>query len=202
MQGTQIHDRSGSPALIGIVLVIVGVGILGLRQAGVDAAGLIADAGWPFFVILPGLVLMAAAIFPAPPAGLGFAIAGSIVTTVGLILLYQDTTDHWESWAYAWALLPTASGVATLLYGLAFRRQDLIAGGLRIVAVGVAMFLAGFWFFETIFESGRTPIDLSTWWPVIVIGLGVLITLTALVHPSRSGSGSTGDVPPLGGDRP
>ena len=53
---------------------------------------------------------------------MGFAIAGSIVTTVGSVLLYQQTTGHWESWAYAWALVgPGAAGLGMLVYGLLFR---------------------------------------------------------------------------------
>ena len=57
------------------------------------------------------------------PRGLGFAIAGTIVTTIGFLLLYQDSTGHWESWAYAWALLTLAAGLGTLIYGLAIGRR-------------------------------------------------------------------------------
>ena len=40
----------------------------------------------------------------------GLAIAGSIVTVSGLILLIQDATAHYESWAYAWALVFPGAG--------------------------------------------------------------------------------------------
>ena len=49
----------------------------------------------------------------------GMVIGGTVVTTVGLVLLYQDQTGRWESWAYAWALVgPAASGLGLVLWGL------------------------------------------------------------------------------------
>ena len=83
----------------GIVLVVAGGVVLAARQAGFEVGNLVADGGWALFIIVPGLALLATAFVPTPPQGLGFAIAGSVVTTVGLILLYQETTETWESWA-------------------------------------------------------------------------------------------------------
>jgi hypothetical protein len=187
MQATESGRRSGSPAVLGMLLVIVGLAGLGLRQAGVDVGELVGDGGWPFLIIIPGLALLAAAVVPAPPHGLGFAIAGSIVTTVGLILLYQNATGHWESWAYAWALLTAAAGVGTFIYGLAIGRRDLVGNGVRLAAIAGVLFVAGFWFFESIFDSGRAPLDIEAWWPVILVGIGAVITVTAVLRPNRGG---------------
>lgn len=203
MQGTHMRRHTDAPAALGIVLVIVGVAAFALRQAGVDVANLVEDAGWQFFIIIPGLFLLAMAVVTAPPRGLGFAIAGSIVTTVGLILLYQESADHWESWAYAWALIPGAAGVATTVYGLASRSSELVANGLRLAGVAGVLFVAGFWLFETIFESGRVPADLGTWLPVLVTGLGALIIVSALMGSSRSTPETPAeDAPTQGGNRP
>ena len=50
--------------------------------------------------------------------GSGLTVAGSIVTMVGLVLLYQNATGNWKGWAYAWALVgPGGSGLGMLLYG-------------------------------------------------------------------------------------
>ena len=47
-------------------------------------------------------------------------VGGTVATTVGLVLLYQNNTGHWESWAYAWALVgPAASGLGLALWGAA-----------------------------------------------------------------------------------
>jgi hypothetical protein len=143
------------------------------------------------FVIVPGLVLLGASVVPAAPNGVGFAIAGSIVTIVGLLLAYQEATDHWESWSYAWALVgPGGAGVGMLGYGLLYRQADLVGVGVRLVGISLAIFVVGFLFFESIFDNGRVPTDLGTWWPVGVIGLGVLLLIGAVLDPSRRRDGS------------
>lgn len=59
------------------------------------------------------------AFFLTPDAGRGLAVAGGIVTMTGTILLIQNTTGLWASWAYAWALIfPTSIGLGLLVYGL------------------------------------------------------------------------------------
>jgi hypothetical protein len=186
MQSTHPGRRTGAPVAVGILLIVAGIAAVVLRQFGLDLLDGIERAGWPLFIIIPGLVLLAMAILPAPPQGLGFAIAGSIVTTVGLLLFYQQSTGHWQSWAYAWALIPAASGFALTIYGLATRHGELVTNGLWVGGVSVVMFATGFWFFETIFESGQAPLDLATWWPVILIGVGLLVTVSAVVTSSRS----------------
>ena len=114
-------ERWNGLALVGALLVVGGVGWFVARELRFDPFAAIADAGWPFFVIIPGVILMASSLIPKPPNGVGFAVAGSIVTTVGLVLLYQESTAHWESWAYGWVLVgPGAAGLGMLLYGLIF----------------------------------------------------------------------------------
>lgn len=195
MQSTHPEARfDRTPAAIGIVFVLVGIVALALRQAGVDVVGYVRDAGWQFFIIVPGLILLAMSIVPVPPRGVGFAIAGSIVTTIGLLLLYQERADHFESWAYAWALIPIAAGLGMLVYGFLARTTELIGTGLRTAAIGAGLFVAGAWFFETTFETGRAPVDLGTWWPVAVIAVGVLIALTALIGRPQSPNNLQGDL--------
>lgn len=179
-------ERWGGVAILGGLLVIVGVGWLVMRELRLDPIGAIAEAGWPYFVIVPGVLLLLLALLPSPPRGLGFAVAGSIVTTVGVVLLYQNTTGHFESWAYAWALVgPAAAGLGMLLYGLVFGQRDLVPIGTRLLAVGAAVFVAGYWFFETIFATGRAPIDLGAWWPVVLVAVGVAVVLVGLLGRGR-----------------
>lgn len=169
--------------IVGSILVLGGIAALALRLAGVDVVDFVGESGWPLFVIVPGLVLLAASLFPAAPRGVGFAIAGSIVTVVGLLLLYQESSGHWESWAYAWALVgPGGAGLGLLAYGLLFRQRDLVTPGLLLVAIAAVLFTGGFWFFETIFDSGRVPADLETWWPVALIGAGVIVLVAGFVR--------------------
>jgi hypothetical protein len=78
-----------------------------------------------------------------------------MITVTGLILLYQDATGHWESWAYAWALIaPGAVGLGLLLFGLLGGRRGLIDAGARAALAGLAIFLVGAVFFELILNIG------------------------------------------------
>jgi hypothetical protein len=173
-------------AVAGAVLVVAGVGWLVVRDLRLDPFAAIADAGWPFFVIIPGVILMLSSLIPKPPGGVAFAIAGSIVTTVGLVLFYQEQTAHWESWAYAWALVgPGAAGLGMSVYGLIFDQRHLVSAGLRLATIASAIFVAGYWFFETVFATGRAPVDLGAWWPVAIIVAGLAVLAIGLESGSR-----------------
>jgi hypothetical protein len=173
-------------AVAGALLVCAGVAWFVSRALGFDPFAAAADAGWPYFVIIPGLTLLVLSLVPKPPRGVGFAIAGAIVTTVGTVLLYQSATGHWESWAYAWALVgPGAAGLGMLAYGLLFRQRDLVPAGARLVAIAAALFVVGYWYFETVFATGSSPIDLGEWWPLVIVAVGLAALLSGLAGRGR-----------------
>jgi hypothetical protein len=173
-------------AVVGGLLVCAGVASVVMRELRFDPFAAVADAGWPFFVIIPGVALLMLSLIPKPPRGLGFAIAGAIVTTVGTVLLYQATTADWESWAYAWALIgPGAAGLGMLAYGLLFRQRELVPAGARLIAIAAGLFVAGYWYFETVFATGRTPIDLGVWWPVVLVAVGLAALVSGLAGRGR-----------------
>ncbi len=182
MQARNSVERWGGLTVLGTILVLVGVGWFVLRELRIDPFAEIADAGWPLFVIIPGVALLIASLVRTPPDGVGLAIAGSIVTTVGIVLGYQQATGHWESWAYAWVLVgPGAAGLGMVVYGLIFGLRDLLASGARLIAIAAAIFVAGYWFFETTFATGRSPIEFGAWWPVVFVGAGLLVLVAGLL---------------------
>jgi len=172
---TPTEMRRNAPTVIGLILILAGGATFLARQAGLDVIGSITEAGWPLLVIIPGVILLIAAIVTRPPDGIGFAIAGAIVTTVGGILFYQQETGDWESWSYVWALIPGAAGLAMVIYGALARIHHLVGKGLRLMAIAGTLFLVGMWYFETVFRSGEAPIDLATWWPLFLIAIGVVV---------------------------
>lgn len=183
--GTQ---RLGGLTVLGALLVILGIGAFLARQAGVDAIQAVTDAGWPFFVIVPGVALLVASFFRRPPEGLGFAIPGAIVTSVGALLLYQQATGHWESWAYAWALVgPGAAGLSMLLYGLFSHDRKVLGTGLALGVISAVLFTVGYWYFETIFDTGRVPVDLGASWPVALVALGVIALVIGFFNRGQTG---------------
>jgi hypothetical protein len=194
MQQTVEPRSVTGPAVFGIVLIVAGGVALVARATGLDVFAAIGPWGWPFFIIVPGLSLLALSIVPARPAGIGFATAGAIVSTVGLILLYQSRTGNWESWAYAWALIPGSVGLALLVYGAFSRHARMVRAGAWMAAVFGSIFVGGAWYFERLFSDDLAGLDPLEWGPLLLIGLGVIIAVRAILLPrtaSRDGTGPT-----------
>jgi len=175
-------ERKGQSASIigGIILVMLGA--IFLLQQIVDF-----DLGrifWPYFVILPGLLCLAAMAF-GDKASSWLAIPGSIVTTVGCILLFQALTGRYETWAYAWALVaPFAVGVGTLLIGLRDDQPSQVASGRTLMAIGLGLFLAFGAFFELIIF--RNSVAAGTIWPLALIAVGLALLFGRIWRPNRA----------------
>jgi hypothetical protein len=170
---TATPDRRGSSgtALLGILLITVGVFFFIGQWLNIDWGA----ATWPFYVIAPGLALMAWGLTQRD--GSGLTVAGSITTMVGLVLLYQNATGHWESWAYAWALVgPGGSGLGMLLYGTRSGNRKMARDGFWQILVAIGLFVAGFIFFEGIIGISGERLPLPEWvLPVAVIAIGLLV---------------------------
>src|SRR5436309_15165143 len=131
--------------VVGGLLVLIGAILLIGQFVRID----IGHYGWPFFVIAPGVLLIVVALTARGAVSEGLAIAGSVIAVSGLILLYQNSTDHFESWAYAWALVfPGAIGVGMILYGLSGGRPGNVRAGARLGGIAGVLFLLGAAFFE------------------------------------------------------
>ena len=110
-------------------------------------------------------------------------IGGAITTTVGLVLLYQDQTGRWESWAYAWALVgPAASGLGLALWGVRSGNGSDLRNGTWGLAGGLGIFAIGFLFLEGVIGIGGDRLALPEWLlPVAVIGIGVVVLGRAML---------------------
>jgi hypothetical protein len=158
---------------VGLVLVSVGGGFLVTRQLGIDLGA----AGWPMFVIVPGLVLFVLAFVIGGRAGTGFAVAGAVVTVTGLILAFQNATGLWATWAYAWALVaPGGVGLGLFVYGALTGQRDIALPGGSALLVGLALFLGFAFFFESVIGlSGDRIEGLDALLALGVVVLGVVI---------------------------
>jgi hypothetical protein len=170
--------------VIGGLFVLVGAILLAGQFVRVD----IGHYGWPFFVIVPGLLILFVALTARGAVSEGLAILGSIVTVTGLILLFQDATDHYESWAYAWALVfPGAIGLGMILYGLTASRPGNVRAGTRLVGIALVLFLLGATFFEGVIGIGGYQLDHTAGvvLGVIIIALGALMLVLNLTSSGR-----------------
>jgi hypothetical protein len=171
-------ERSGSQgaALLGAALIVLGLIFFAAQQLSFD----IGAAAWPFYVIAPGLALVTLGL--TQRRGSGLTIAGSIVTMIGLVLLYQNATDRFESWAYAWALVgPGGTGIGMLLYGSRSGDRKMARDGFWTILTALGLFAAGLVFFEGIIGISGERLPLPGWvLPVAVIVIGVLVLLRGL----------------------
>ena len=175
--------RRGGSSALGVILIVVGLLFLLGQALRIDVGRL----GWPFFVIVPGVVLLAYGVLEARRPTGGLVIPGMIVTTVGLLLLYQNASDHWESWAYAWALVaPTSVGVGIALLGALNGNARQVRGGLWTAGTGLVLFLAFAAFFEgALHISGRDfGVVGSIGFPLVLILVGVLVLVSRLARTS------------------
>src|SRR5262249_30865654 len=104
-------DAQRSRVTTGVGALLIALGLLLLAQLlfGVSWRG-----AWPFYVIAVGLIFFVGVVVGGPAAG-PLAIPGALISTVGLILLYQRAFDRFQTWAYAWTLLVVASGLGLLV---------------------------------------------------------------------------------------
>jgi hypothetical protein len=162
-------------AALGVALVLLGLGLLAVQLLDFD----LGPYGWPLFVIVPGLVLLVSGLVGRGAGGM--IIGGTVVTTIGLVLLYQNTTDHWESWAYAWALVgPAAAGLGMALSGMRSGDAAAVRNGTWQALGGLGVFVAGLIFFEEIIGISGRRVPLPDWsLAALVIGIGVVLVIRA-----------------------
>jgi hypothetical protein len=142
---------SGSRSTAALFLIGFGALFL-LGQFGI--LGGLLSWGWPLLVFAPGALFMYQA-YTGGKGSEGFAVPGIVVGGTGLILLFQSITDHWASWAYAWALYPVFVGLALDFIGQRTANDGTVRAGQGMVRWGLIGFGALAAFFELfIFNSG------------------------------------------------
>lgn len=157
-----------------LALILIGMGILFL--IGQFLRINFWAVSWPFFIIVPGLLFFVGMVLGGKNLG-ALAIPGSIITTVGLILLYQNLFHQWQSWAYAWALIfPTSVGLGLVIQGVWDGNPRALRDGRNMLKVGLIMFAIAGVFFELVIGIGGFPFGRYVW-PVLLILLGVYLLL-------------------------
>lgn len=152
----------------GIALIVLGLIALLGQFLQVDLWAYI----WPLFIIAAGLACFVVMRAGGQSTG-ALAIPGSIITTIGLLLFFQNLFDIWATWAYAWALIIAAVGVGLIIFGIHNRQSILRQIGRVVLIVGLALFFI----FGLAFELGAALFGQSSLggvlWPLALILLGL-----------------------------
>jgi hypothetical protein len=182
------RGKNIGPFVLGGTLVIVGLLFMFAQFFQYDFSTI--GELWPYFVLAPGLVIFGFAVARGG-SGEPLASVGSIVTMLGVLLLYQNSTGHWENWAYTWALLvPTAIGLGKMIFGTLTGQRAAARDGLRLTIIGGVIFLVGFFFFEVVLGIGGLGLQrfgLTRFaWPIMMIGVGVTVIVYSLLAKRHS----------------
>jgi hypothetical protein len=175
--GSQPDTRGG--VVLGLILIALGGIFLLDRVTGIDLGA----AGWPLFIIVPGVLILAWGVSMTGREGVGLAIGGGITTIVGLILAFQNATGLWATWAYAWALVgPGGPGVGMIAWGMAHGDRKLVSDGVRTLATGLVLFAGFGLFFEGVIGLSGPPFLTSDAGPIALIVLGVIVLGAAFLR--------------------
>jgi hypothetical protein len=147
---------AGAVAILFGVLVIVG----SFLPAGSRLVS------WPLIIVGAGAaIFLAGAGTPA----VGLVIPGTIVLGVGCLFYVQNLANWWQSWSFAWALIPGFTGLGLV----AFARIGRAGAGVK-TAAKVLLAVSAVLFLVFAAALGRHA------WSWIVLGAG-LVAAGALV---------------------
>ena len=163
----QTNRSNAGPLVGGLLLIAFGLLSLALRfLRNVDWAFL-----WPFIVMGFGALFFVAMLAGGRQFA-ALAIPGSFISGIGLILLFQTLTGHWELMSYFWTLIILLIGVGLYIMGSFAVDENQKQAGVRVMKAGLILFLIFGTFFEMILSSFN-----HTLFPLLLIGLGAYLVL-------------------------
>lgn len=170
---------SGRRASLSFALILIALGAWFLAVELVPAVREIAygRATWPLSIVGAGALMLVVGLITWTP---GWAVPACIVGGIGGLLYWQNLTGNWESWAYAWTLIPVFVGVGIILAGvLRGRVRDALIGGGWTIFSGLVMF--------SIFGSFLGGLEIvGQLWPLLLIAVGVIFLVQAFLRPRNS----------------
>jgi hypothetical protein len=160
-----MEQRSRTNLAAGLLLILVGGAFLAIQIAPDIFAWLRPAFNWPLFVVGAGFLLLVIGLLADEP---GMAVPASIVGGVGGLLYWQNLTGRWETWSYAWTLIPGFVGLGVILAGILSGQtaQSLRDGG-RTILVSLVLFVV----FGSLMGGNLTGIV----WPSLLIVAGVIL---------------------------
>jgi hypothetical protein len=131
------HTVRRNSIIAGTILVVVGICLLLVSLFPSLASLVNLDQQWPLFIIAVGGLLFLAAVLGSP----ALAVPAALIGGLGLLLYIQNRLGAWESWAYAWTLIPGFVGAGLIVKGgLEGRLRHGLREGGRLVLISLLLF--------------------------------------------------------------
>jgi hypothetical protein len=151
-------------------LILVGFGLVALLTQWVPGLSGLNFWGsfWPLIIVGFGALFFVVMLSSGRQAA-PLAIPGSIFAGIGLLMLIQNFTGHWESWAYGWTVIIMSVGIGIFLMGTWASEVTQREAGRRVFSIGLILFVIFGAFFEMIFNT--MPLS-NVVFPIALIVLG------------------------------
>ena len=169
-----MRRQSRGNLIIGLILILMGAWFLALQfLPGLENY---VNLSWPLIIIGVGVVLLLFAALGGVP---GLAVPACIIGGIGGLLYWQNMTENWESWSYAWTLIPGFVGLGIFIARLlGAETREGARGGLGLMFISLVLFLVFGSFFGAFGFIGP-------YWPVLLILLGALLFIRSLLGYRR-----------------
>jgi hypothetical protein len=176
MKEEKMERRRRSSLVGGILLILIGAWFAALQLMPGLRAWFNIEVTWPLFIVAVGFILLVVGLVTASP---GLAVPACIVGGLGGLFYWQATTGNWETWSFAWALIPSFVGVGVLLSGVL---EGQTAKGVReggwLILIGIVLFVI----FGSVFGELAW---LGPYWPLLVVAFGLLLVVQGLLRARR-----------------
>lgn len=185
------EKRNYGALVVGVVLICMGALTLFEKVfSGAKFWGYL----WPLIIIGFGAMFFAV-MFLTEKTFAWLAIPGSIIVTNGVMLFLQNITGRWETWSYSWTVILMSVGAGIFIMGAwqgdASRRRS----GLKVLKVGVILFIIFGSFFEILFSLGA-PSSLRDYiFPIALMLLGIYLVVKRSGRNSSPSINTTIDPP-------
>jgi hypothetical protein len=165
--------QSRSNLAIGLILVLLGAWFLATQLIPGLKDLINISYSWPLTVVGMGVFLFLLGLILRVP---NLAIPACIIGGIGVLLYWQNATNRWESWAYAWTLIPGFVGVGIILTGfLDGEFRSALRSGLRLILISLIMFVL-FWIF-----LGGSGLGWE-YWPILLVVFGIWTLIDTLLR--------------------
>lgn len=146
-------------------IALIAIGILGIVDKIFNIRLFTMGTLWPIFLLVPGLSFEVA--YFTNRKGPGMLVPGGILTTLGLLFLFEEIT-RWQFSAYTWPIYTLAVAIGLFqLYWYGGKQKALL------IPICILSFVTFGAFFSMIFGNVFHWMNRSLTFPIILVAIGL-----------------------------